>query len=840
MTVWRTHARWFAMLRQVTTILLVQDGVSLGSSDHWVASRNSLTATESRKSSFGFQLQTSDSKSFALNEVEDASLYVNILPFAMLHAMSVHKQCLFEGNFVFFQARASALYFLQPKQWPTQLWPTMPWAQAQLLGSWPQPHSCSWWRQGLASSMVAWCVTPTSSTPWWWAWSPWESSHWLGWCLAFHGPSVTMVPPDSACSLATLTTVCGWVWTWRCGATLVFQVLCSLPSRWPLPSFLLQSFPARWWSACVSVLTASCLLCGPFWSTHLCATGFGALAAGLVRWELWTLRVELWFTSAPVCPALLPVASLDHAGTWRRIWALPTSLSWSWVAAYFGSAGWDSTAVLLCPSQMELQPVRWPPLLWLQPHPCWHGWPLSESWRARLPVSVHLLVLLQARCGGGRDVFHGFSIVFTDPQFHCRLKANATQCPKLDHVVLAMRVFWCVLLELIVQFCKCVSSVSEDFVGSQKFPVQEVLVKWSIQVWCASHLQPDLWHPAGALPSVPWELLGVSPLWSWWIGSTWWMTLLMRSACMVRVASQVPSWPAFLQWKMASSTAVALSCWASRLPVPWLAWLSLLWALPSLSESWSCCWSCAFQRTKRLVVLISTLTVRATTAPWSSTPRLQTCPSKPLTPSEVTPLVNFRSLNHSGWIRACSQGWTEFRFACFRIDRAFLQSYHVLSCPIYTRTEEKLSELALSQLLHCKTRFLHTGSLGTIWNNFGTHIMVKLHTRETSYRDSWGRLESVRPVGDRLPGTTHEPRSTRRAKKSSVAKPQRMPKIRSRKLKIVGLHDASWLSGFSWNSTYRDASSRRSKHTLAAVFTLSRCVWFEVCPVFETTYLFLL
>ena len=109
------------MLRQVTTILLVQDGVSLGSSDHWVASRNSLTATESRKSSFGFQLQTSDSKSFALNEVEDASLYVNFLPFAMLHAMSVHKQCLFEGNFVFFQARASALYFLQPKQWPTQL-----------------------------------------------------------------------------------------------------------------------------------------------------------------------------------------------------------------------------------------------------------------------------------------------------------------------------------------------------------------------------------------------------------------------------------------------------------------------------------------------------------------------------------------------------------------------------------------------------------------------------------------------------------------------------------------------------------------------------------------------
>ena len=30
-----------------------------------------------------------------------ASLYVNILPFAMLHAMSVHKQCLFEGIFFF-------------------------------------------------------------------------------------------------------------------------------------------------------------------------------------------------------------------------------------------------------------------------------------------------------------------------------------------------------------------------------------------------------------------------------------------------------------------------------------------------------------------------------------------------------------------------------------------------------------------------------------------------------------------------------------------------------------------------------------------------------------------
>ena len=71
---------------------------------------------------------------------------------------------------------------------------------------------------------------------------------------------------------------------------------------------------------------------------HHCATGFGALAAGLVRWELLTLPVELWFTSAPVCPAWLPVASLDHAGTWKRIWALPTSLWFGWLGFNGGSA----------------------------------------------------------------------------------------------------------------------------------------------------------------------------------------------------------------------------------------------------------------------------------------------------------------------------------------------------------------------------------------------------------------------------------------------------------------------------------------------------------------------
>ena len=244
--------------------------------------------------------------------------------------------------------------------------------------------------------MVAWCATQTSSTPWWWAWCPWESWLWPGLSLASHGHLETMVPLDLACSLATSTTAFGWIWTWRCGVTPASQLWCSLPSRWPLPSFLLQSFPARWWSACVSVPTASCLLCGPFWSTHLCATGFGALAAGLVRWELWTSPVELWFTLAPACPALLPVASLDHAGTWRRIWDLPTSLSWSWVVASFGSAGWDSMAVLRCPWQMEWQPVQWPQLSWRQPHPCWPGWPWSASWRASLPVSEHLLVLLQA------------------------------------------------------------------------------------------------------------------------------------------------------------------------------------------------------------------------------------------------------------------------------------------------------------------------------------------------------------------------------------------------------------------------------------------------------------
>ena len=115
-------------------------------------------------------------------------------------------------------------------------------------------------------------------------------------------------------------------------------------------------------------------------------------------------------------------------------------------------------------------------------------------------------------------------------------------------------------------------------------------------------------------------------------------------------------------------------------------------------------------------------------------------------------------------------------------------------------------------------------------------------TREASYRDSRGYLESVRPVGDRLPGTTHEPRSTRRAKKSSVAKECQRSDDQIAQIEnswaswyFMNHHDTSWLSGFSWNSMYRDPSSWRSNHTLAAlagIFNLSQCVWFEVCPVF--------
>ena len=38
-------------------------------------------------------------------------------------------------------------------------------------------------------------------------------------------------------------------------------------------------------------------------------------------------------------------------------------------------------------------------------------------------------------------------------------------------------------------------------------------------------------------------------------------------------------------------------------------------------ESWSCCWSCAFPKSRRLVVFIRTFAVRVSTAPWSSTTR---------------------------------------------------------------------------------------------------------------------------------------------------------------------------------------------------------------------------
>ena len=130
----------------------------------------------------------------------------------------------------------------------------------------------------------------------------------------------------------------------------------------------------------------------------LFATGFGALAAGLARWELWTLPVEPWFTSAQVCLVSSLVEFWDHVGMWRRKWALPMSLSSSWVAASFGLVGWDSTVVRPCPSQMVWPLVLSPPLWWLQPLPCWHGWPSSAYWRASQPALVLLWAQLQARC----------------------------------------------------------------------------------------------------------------------------------------------------------------------------------------------------------------------------------------------------------------------------------------------------------------------------------------------------------------------------------------------------------------------------------------------------------
>ena len=56
----------------------------------------------------------------------------------------------FRRQFCSFQARASALCFLQqPKQWPTQFWPKMPWLQRQLPGSWPQQLSCLFTMKGV-------------------------------------------------------------------------------------------------------------------------------------------------------------------------------------------------------------------------------------------------------------------------------------------------------------------------------------------------------------------------------------------------------------------------------------------------------------------------------------------------------------------------------------------------------------------------------------------------------------------------------------------------------------------------------------------------------------------
>ena len=109
---------------------------------------------------------------------------------------------------------------------------------------------------------------------------------------------------------------------------------CSLPSRWPLPSFLLQSFPARWWSACVSVLTASCLLCVP---SDL--RTFVPLGLGPWRLDWWDGALD--FAGGTVVHISSGVSGLVAGGILgprrhvEKDLVLPTSLSWSWVVASF-------------------------------------------------------------------------------------------------------------------------------------------------------------------------------------------------------------------------------------------------------------------------------------------------------------------------------------------------------------------------------------------------------------------------------------------------------------------------------------------------------------------------
>ena len=463
MTVWRTQARWFAMLRQVTTILLVQDGVSLGSSDHWVASRNtSLTAHRIPEvelwisvANFWFKvvciewsrgcLQVFMWILFLLPCYMPCQCTNSVFSKAFFFSKPERQRCTFSsqsnGQPSFDrrcrEPRRSCLgldlngirVLDDGRAWLLLWWP----------GAWHQHHQHHDDERGLHGNRHI-----DLDGVWLFMGLRWQWFHrirhvrWQLWLQSVDGSGHEDV---------------GRLWSSR-SCVRCLQMTFAIISSAIISGSLVERM--RFSAYCIMLALWSLLIYAP-----LCHWVW-ALAAGLVRWELWTLRVELWFTSAPVCPALLPVASLDHAGTWRRIWALPTSLSWSWVAASFGSAGWDSTAVLLCPSQMSCSPCGWPPLLWLRPHPCWHGWPLSESWRARLPVSVHLLVLLQARCSGGRDVFHGFWIVFTDPQFHCRLPGKCHTMSKIGPCCGCNEaVVWCVLLELIVQFCKCVQQRSE-------------------------------------------------------------------------------------------------------------------------------------------------------------------------------------------------------------------------------------------------------------------------------------------------------------------------------------------------------------------------------------------
>ena len=254
------------MLRQVTTILLVQDGVSLGSSDHWVASRNtSLTATESRKSSFGFQLQTSDSKSFALNEVEDACK--SLCEYSSFCHVTCHvsaQTVSFRRQFCFFPSQSVSVVLSRAKAM----------ANPALTDDAVSPGA------------VAWVLTSTAFV--------FLMTAGLGF---FYGGLVrdtniinTMMMSVVSMGIVTLTwMVFGFSWAFGDNGSTGFGMFIGNfdYSLWMgldmkmwgdsgLPGLVFAAFQMTFaiissaiisgslWSACVSVLTASCLLCGPF------------------------------------------------------------------------------------------------------------------------------------------------------------------------------------------------------------------------------------------------------------------------------------------------------------------------------------------------------------------------------------------------------------------------------------------------------------------------------------------------------------------------------------------------------------------------------------------------